>query len=433
MTVTDQNSARDQQRWLPARMAFASNTGADPGVPPIIPPFAVLQIVGSVVGGRLSLGKQELQVARPYSTDFASKPLCINGPTRFFQKPTSGLIANLSVGSVTMDYPTYALYDVADGVPANGEIWGPALGSFKLRKGNRGFKIIGGATGTGDRAIVRVERDGKIETHPYAAAFRVSLVEIEAGDYVSPMADIYRDPDNDGSPTGVIFGASGLDFSISGSYLVGFSGSIASNTAPRGTLLAMGLVIKNAADQTQTTQYTALRTQDIESDQYGDNILTTLENIATSGPLQIRAGWTLRLYNQSNYSIFFTPGTLFAVLLFPHDVADFDTSTPSPDPVNEVQQIFRTGVTPLTFTVSFGGQITAAIDSDADAATLQAALEALSTIGADNVSVTLTLDGTAPDPQAWEVEFIGTLGGTNVGLLSTVDPGFSVTVITEGG
>src|SRR3990167_8847758 len=103
MTVTDQNSARDQQRWLPARMAFASNTGGDPGVPPIIPPFPGLQIVGSVVGVRLSLGKQELQVARPYSTDFASKPLCINGPTRFFQKPTSGLIANLSVGSVTMD------------------------------------------------------------------------------------------------------------------------------------------------------------------------------------------------------------------------------------------------------------------------------------------------------------------------------------------
>jgi hypothetical protein len=68
------------------------------------------------------------------------------------------------------------------------------------------------------------------------------------------------------------------------------------------------------------THYNAVRTQDIEQDQYGGNILTTLENLANSGPLPIPAGAVLSLRNESLYPIIATPVTLFAVNLLPHAV-----------------------------------------------------------------------------------------------------------------
>ena len=38
---------------------------------------------------------------------------------------------------------TYARYETSDGTPANGEQWGAGSGSFKLRKGKTGFRIVG--------------------------------------------------------------------------------------------------------------------------------------------------------------------------------------------------------------------------------------------------------------------------------------------------
>ena len=156
---------------------------------------------------------------------------------------------------------------------------------------------------------------GKFDPAVYAAAFRVSLVEIQSGGIIKPMADIYRDPVSDGRPQGVFFGSSGLECTISGSYLVGFSLSLFSNSAPRGGLLVVGLYYDGTA-----TQYTAVRTQDIERDEYGANILTTLENVCQAGPLRIAACKFLELRNESNYPIFATPATLWATLLFPHAV-----------------------------------------------------------------------------------------------------------------
>lgn len=66
------------------------------------------------------------------------------------------------------------------------------------------------------------------------------------------------------------------------------------------------------------------------------------------------------------------------------------------------------------FALSFAGEQTASISTSADAATVQAALEALSTIGSGNVSVT----GSAGGP--WAVEFTGTLAETDVPML-TID------------
>lgn len=74
---------------------------------------------------------------------------------------------------------------------------------------------------------------------------------------------------------------------------------------------------------------------------------------------------------------------------------------------NELQTVTLTGYTTGTFTLTFDGQTTASIAATAAAATVQAALEALSSIGSGNVTVT----GAAG---AWVVEFVGMLAKTNV-------------------
>jgi hypothetical protein len=63
-----------------------------------------------------------------------------------------------------------------------------------------------------------------------------------------------------------------------------------------------------------------------------------------------------------------------------------------------------------TYTLSFGGQTTTGIAFDADGATVQAALEALSTIGSGNMHV----DGALPDLYP---TFIGALAGANRPLI----------------
>lgn len=76
--------------------------------------------------------------------------------------------------------------------------------------------------------------------------------------------------------------------------------------------------------------------------------------------------------------------------------------------VNEVQALTITGSpTDGTFTVTFKGKTTTAIAYNATAAVVQAALAALSTIGAGNVAVS----GSAGGP--WAVTFQGVLGATN--------------------
>lgn len=84
---------------------------------------------------------------------------------------------------------------------------------------------------------------------------------------------------------------------------------------------------------------------------------------------------------------------------------------------NEVQTLTEgTNITAGTFTISFGGQTTTAIQHDAIAATVQTALEALSSIGAGNITVTGGPVGTTP----FTLTFRNALGGANVDQV-TVD------------
>jgi hypothetical protein len=85
---------------------------------------------------------------------------------------------------------------------------------------------------------------------------------------------------------------------------------------------------------------------------------------------------------------------------------------------NEVQTLTITG-SPAggTFTITFGGQTTAAIDYDATAAEVQAALVLLSTIGSGNV---LCSGGPLPGTPV-VIEFQGSKGGQSLALMTTTD------------
>lgn len=155
------------------------------------------------------------------------------------------------------------------------------------------------------------------DTQPaYCASFRVSADTVAAGGTIAPLVDVYRDPANDGLPSGVAFAGTGLTFEQAGSYLVGFSTSFLSLSAPRGSLLVLRLYLDGVA-----TQYCAVRAQDIEEDHFGVNTLITFEQVSVCGPLQIGAGKILSLVNESAYEVIATPTCLWAVQLFPHNVA----------------------------------------------------------------------------------------------------------------
>lgn len=99
------------------------------------------------------------------------------------------------------------------------------------------------------------------------------------------------------------------------------------------------------------------------------------------------------------------------------------------DSTDEVQTLTEGGSGLTSFTITYAGQTTTSLDDDATAEQVQAALEALSTIGEGNVIVT----GSGP----WTVKFVGDLANTNVAAMTTTPTGGTGTVVvattTAGG
>lgn len=102
-----------------------------------------------------------------------------------------------------------------------------------------------------------------------------------------------------------------------------------------------------------------------------------------------------------------------------------------------VQNVTLTGgPTGGTFTLSFGGYTTSAIAYNASAATVDSALEALTSVGSGNVAVVA-----APGGSGWDVRFTGTLAdkyqsaltASGAGLTGGTSPGVSVATVNAGG
>lgn len=107
-----------------------------------IPGFAVMQISGWESDRN---GRDYIKVKKP---DGDGTMFLLNSPFP---------IENDKIGRANESGRVYGLYDSGDGTPAVDESWGPESGSWKLKKDNSGFFIIGDHKGTGDNARVRVK------------------------------------------------------------------------------------------------------------------------------------------------------------------------------------------------------------------------------------------------------------------------------------
>ncbi len=110
--------AVSQIRWLSCKNA---NVGT-------IPAFGLVRVTGAN-------GDRVLTVDKPNAD---SQAVLVNGPADI---PAGGN------GICTRDSPADVLYDTGDGTPANGDTWGAAAGSWKLRSGKTGFAIEDAAAG----------------------------------------------------------------------------------------------------------------------------------------------------------------------------------------------------------------------------------------------------------------------------------------------
>jgi hypothetical protein len=115
--------------------------------------------------------------------------------------------------------------------------------------------------------------------------------------------------------------------------------------------------------------------------------------------------------------------TVDGTSLTPLATATVATTTPGDGTHNEVQSVTIAGANGGTFTLTFSGQTTAAIAWNASAATVQSALEALSNVGAGQVSCT----GGPLNTAAVSVEFTGTLALTNVAQMTSTATGLTKT------
>lgn len=113
-----------------------------------------------------------------------------------------------------------------------------------------------------------------------------------------------------------------------------------------------------------------------------------------------------------------TPTTDPALLTGGAGTADVSVTTPWVTAVSEVQTIEITG-TGGTFTITWSGQTTSALAYNASAATVQAALWALSNISDNDVTVTLT-------DQTYTLTWLSSLG--NVAAPTVTTTGLSVVV-----
>lgn len=145
-------------------------------------------------------------------------------------------------------------------------------------------------------------------------------------------------------------------------------------------------------------------------------------------PITLDADAVLAVYPDGNIP----SGATIALVTATNRFAPYGGST------EEVQTVTVTGTpTGGTYTLTFNGQTTAAIPYNATAAQVRTALEALSTIGAGNVT---TAGGPHPG-SAISVTFAGALANTNVaqmtasgaGLTGGSSPAAAVATSTGGG
>jgi hypothetical protein len=141
----------------PIHWLMVQNTEAQ-----VIPPHAVLHISGVTTSADKTVAL--FLVQRPTADNQTG--ILLNGPSPI---PPNG------TGQAHMTFPAIAAYDTGTAdIPAVGDTWGPASGSYYLKKGKSGFLIAGGAS---------AGRVNVVPAPPAAAAG--GSITIRRTDYVS--------------------------------------------------------------------------------------------------------------------------------------------------------------------------------------------------------------------------------------------------------
>lgn len=149
----------------------------------------------------------------------------------------------------------------------------------------------------------------------YTSTHRNSASTIAVSDSVGPFADLYRDPESEGQPAGVYAVSTGLYFTDAGSYLFGFSGALYSDAAIRNEQLLLRVYINSSS-----TSYFVEHKQDIEQLDGGSDAMRDRAQFAIGGPIQVPAGATLRVQNDSASTVIVVPAYFWAMSLQLHDV-----------------------------------------------------------------------------------------------------------------
>lgn len=201
----------------------------------------------------------------------------------------------------------------------------------------------------------------------------------------------------------------------------------ADSTSLGGTNEVQTVTLTNAAGGTFTLTYAGQTTGAIAYDATAGTVDTALEALSNIGAGDVAVTGSAG----GPYTVTFTSA------LAATNVAEMTASGASLTGTNEVQRITITGTpTGGDFTLTYAGQTTAPIAFDADAATVDAALEALSNIGPGDVTC-----GGGPLPDSFvTVTFTGTLASTNVaqmtadgtGLTGGTAPAIAITTTTPG-
>ena len=180
----------DQVRWHPVLLAATGTVS-----PVDCPGFGVLRVSGILVRDNQTV----IQVGKPNAA--SHKGCMVNGPIPI----TLG-----GYGAATFDLPTYALYDSATGTPTMFETWGTQAESYKLKKANRGFRILGNA---GDnRVFVDAQpADLSLPSFGTAAMAFASASLTSTTDTIIPLSD-------QGTSGGTTFASSTFTCSPAGWY-----------------------------------------------------------------------------------------------------------------------------------------------------------------------------------------------------------------------
>ncbi len=253
---------------------------------------------------------------------------------------------------------------------------------------------IGAASGT----LNDKNAQGAVYTITWAAnATAVPLVTVDGTSLTNRNEVQAIDVKNaDGGTFALSFGTNALTPSSELAYNASPTGSPA--TTAFDTLFGSG---NYSVDVTSTAGHYVINFQ-------GSNAGKDVGDIAVTDTSKLAGTMTDGNVTNANFSVTVTNQPAVETKISQDAAVTANTVTDGTSTANEVQQLVIKA-TSGTYTLNFGGQTTAAIAFNANAAAVQAALVALSTIGSGNVAVSPQSLGTA-----FLITFQGTLGNKNV-------------------